>query len=82
MKELIDASLLGQEARDFVESKLCEAMLGLAAQEVTDAQDKLLLVHPKDEDKIRELQNQAWLGNKFKEWLEVIIDKGDSALAA
>ena len=78
--ELIDAAELGEEARRFVESPLGKAMIDLAAQEVWLAQDALLRVNPTDAEEIRKLQNKAWLGNTFKQWIEEIIDKGDSAL--
>lgn len=79
--ELIDAAELGEEARQFVMSPLGKALLDLAAQEVWIAQDEFLRANPKDSDKILELQNRAWRGLKFKEWMEEIIDKGDSAIA-
>ena len=80
-EELIEAAELGEEARKFIESDLGKAMIDLAAREVGIAQDKLLTVDASDQKAVRDLQNQAWLGNKFKEWLEEIIDRADGALA-
>ena len=80
-EELIEAAELGEKAREFIESDLGKAMIDLAAREVGIAQDKLLTVDAADQKAVRDLQNQAWLGNKFKEWLEEIIDRADGALA-
>ena len=81
VNQLIDDAELGEVARVFVQSDLGKAMIGLAAQEVWIAQDALGKVDPENPKEIRQLQNQVWLGEHFKQWLEEIIDKGDSALA-
>ncbi len=79
---MIAEAELGEQARAFIESDLGRYMLGLADQEVVFAQEALEKVDPTDSDEIRRIQNQAWLGRRFKEWLFDIMDKGESALLA
>ena len=77
---LIAEAELGEEARKFMESDLGKVLLGLARQETGLAQIALETVAPTDIYKITTLQNQAWLGRKFEEWLFELVDKGESAM--
>ena len=77
---LIAEAELGEEARKFMESDLGKVLLGLARQETGLAQIALETVDPNEKSKIVQLQNQAWLGRKFEEWLLDLVDKGESAM--
>lgn len=79
-EELIAAAELGDEAKRFKESDLGKCMLGMAQQETGFAQIALETISPTDTEGIRALQNQAKLGRMFEEWLDELIDKGESAL--
>ena len=78
--ELIAEAELGEEARKFLESDLCQCMLGIANQEAQLALEELGEADPEDDKKIRELQNKVKLANSFQQWLDELIDKGQSAL--
>ena len=77
---LIAEAELGEESRKFMESDLGKVLLGLARQETGLAQIALETVDPNEKSKIVQLQNQAWLGRKFEEWLLDLVDKGESAM--
>lgn len=79
--ELIVAAELGEEARRFLGSDLGKVMLGMAQQDVALAQEALATVDPTDVKAITKLQNQAYLGNTFEQWLMELIDKGESAVS-
>lgn len=81
-EEQIAEALIGEEAKKFVESDLGRAVLGMAEQEVRDAQEKLLDVVPTDVQAIERLQAQARLGTSFRKWLEELITNGEHALVA
>lgn len=80
LNELIAHAELGEEARNFIESELGKAVLGMAQQEIDAALQDLALVDPADVEKIRKLQNQAALGRMFAAWLGELINKGSNAL--
>lgn len=78
--ELLATAELGQEARNFLEGDLGRYLKGLAEQELWLAQKGLETVSVTDTDKIRDLQNRAIVARWFNDWLEELVDKGDSAL--
>lgn len=71
---------MGELARDFVKSELGKCLIGMAHQEIAEAQLGLETVSPNDLEKITELQNKAKLGRMFEQWLVELIDRGNSAL--
>lgn len=80
--ELIAEAELGEEARNFLAGDLGKWMTGCAEQEVRSAQEALETADPNDEKVIRELQNKAWRGRRFSEWLTELVSRGESAMAA
>lgn len=78
---LIAQALIGDEAKKFLESDLGKCLLGIAEQEVQAAQEALETVEPQDTQAVRHLQNQAWLGRRFKSWLLELMQEGENALA-
>jgi hypothetical protein len=79
-EELIAEAELGEEARHFVNSELGKCLIGMARQEVRAAQEDLEKVDCFEAKKIQELQNKAWLGRRFEEWLAELITRGNNAL--
>ena len=79
--ELIAAAELGDEAKRFLESDLGKIMMGMAQQDVALAQEALERVDPEDAKAVRKLQNDAYLGRVFEQWLLELVDKGESAMS-
>lgn len=78
--ELIAAAELGEEARNFLASDLGKCLLGMAQQDVMDAQEQLEVIDPTKVEEIRQLQSQAKRGRNFEQWLLELLDKGESAI--
>lgn len=81
-EELIAETLIGEEARKFVESDLGKTVLGMADQEIRSAQEALESVNPTDVAAIEKLQQQAKFGRSFNAWLSELITRGEQALQA
>ncbi|MCR4298643.1 MAG: hypothetical protein NUV75_07820 [Gallionella sp.] len=79
-EELIADAELGEESRKFIESDLGRCVLGMAAQEVLLAQEKLGDVPPSDTAAIIELQNRVKVGKWFEQWLVELLQQGEQAL--
>ena len=71
---------IGEAARAFMESELGRTLLGIAEQEAEAARLQLETVDPDDKKAILKLQNQAALGRMFKQWLNELYEKGNTAL--
>ena len=80
--ELIAAAELGEQGRAFLDSDLGRVMLGMARQEVEQAQEDLLKVDPEDVKTVRAIQNRAAFGQHFQQWLIELISDGESAIIA
>lgn len=80
IEELAPEVEMGEAARAFVESELGRCVLGMAKQEIAEAQAELETVKPSDTEKITTLQNKAKLGRMFNQWLVELIDRGNNAL--
>lgn len=78
--ELVAEAELGEEARRFKESDLYKVMIGLAQQEAALAEKALGKINPRDEAGIVSLQRQITVAEWFEQWLDELIDKGESAL--
>ena len=78
--ELIAEAEIGNEARKFMETDLGRCIIGMAKQDAAVAEKALSKVSPKEEDKIRELQNKVWLGEKFEEYVVELFNRGEAAL--
>lgn len=79
---LIAEAEIGEEARNFLEGNLGKCLIGMAMQEVAMAQEALETVDPEDKKTITQLQNHAWRGRKFGEWLRELVQNGDNAMMA
>mgnify|MGYP001241773731 CR=1 FL=1 len=81
MKEdLIAEAELGDAAKKFKESELGRVLIGIAHQDAQIALEALGSADPEDAKKIRELQNEVKLSNQFEQWLDELIDKGNTAV--
>lgn len=78
--ELIAEAVIGDEARQFLESELGRTVLGIADQEIENARLAMELVDPHDAKAMMKLQNEIALGRRFKGWLIELINKGENAL--
>ena len=74
--ELIAEALLGEEAEKFLVSDLGRCLIGMAQQDVKEAEEGLKLVDPEDKKLIVALQNKAWLGGNFEAYIRELISKG------
>lgn len=79
LDELIAESLIGDEAEKFFDSDLGRAMIGMAEQQVREAQEAFVEMDPENILGIRELQNRAKLGRMFKSYLIELISNGRQA---
>lgn len=77
---LIAESELGEEARNFLASDLGKCLIGLAQQELMEAQEKLERVDPDNKSEINKLQMQAWRGRSFENWLKGLVADGENAI--
>lgn len=77
---LISTVELGEEARNFLESRLATEMLAAMEDEADQALQDLKGVNPVDSEAIRRLQNIVWRCESFKGWLLETVVKGDNAL--
>lgn len=78
--DLIDVTLLGEEAKKFIASDLGQTLLARARQDTLSALEELGQVDPSDTKAITALQNRAALGRMFPEWLQEIISIGEDSL--
>jgi len=79
-EELIAEAEIGDEARKFVTSDLGKTLLGMAHQDISDAQIGLEDIDPEDSKAIRNLQNKAKVARNFESWLIELISKGENAM--
>jgi hypothetical protein len=73
-------AMLGADAEQFKRTKLGEYILDRCANEVEQAVTRLKKADPKDEDGIRELQNDIWKHETFELWLDDAIHSGHLAM--
>ena len=76
----IEAVELGEEARNFLSSKLFDKLREIAEEEYESALKDLSTVDPTDIKAIQKLQNQVHLYGSFDEWLRELVSRGDNAL--
>lgn len=79
--ELIAVAEIGEKAREFLESELGRCLVGIAEQDLREAQEQLELVDPMDTDKIMSLQNDARFARSYKQRLEELLYDGENALS-
>lgn len=60
----------------FLNSEVGELLLGMAQQEVQQAQEALLSVDPENTKAIRDLQQHAKVGRWFEHWLKELVTRG------
>lgn len=80
--ELMASAIMGDEAKRFMSSELGRLVCGLADQEVAAAVEDLVKADPADAAKMRQIQLQAAIGARFKEWLTNLINDGEESLSA
>ena len=80
LDDLIAEAELGDEAKKFKESDLGRCILGIAEQEAMLSEKALGKIDPEDIDGIVKLQRQIQVAEWFQQWLDELIDKGESAL--
>ena len=77
--ELNAEMIIGDDARQFLESELGRTILGMAEQEKLSAQEELCSVDAEDAKRIRDLQNTVARANSFAGWLIELINRGADA---
>lgn len=80
MDDITEVALLGEKAREFVESDVGVGLLLLAERDAFSALEKLADVDPADLHAIVNLQHDVKLYHKFKGYLSELVSRGDEAL--
>jgi hypothetical protein len=80
--EVKETILAGDEADEFVKSRLGQKCIELARIEVDAAALEMRDVDLKDDVKLRDIQNRIWRATQFEQWLSDLITKGREALEA
>ena len=80
MNELVATVELGEEARKFMESDLYRCLVGMADQEVKEAQMELSICDAFNWRNIQVLQNKVRAGTWFEQWLRELVDRGNAAM--
>lgn len=78
-EETIEAALLGEKVREFVESDVGMGLIILAERDALSALEKLADVDPDDTKTIRKLQGEVKLYQSFKGWLSELVSRGEEA---
>jgi len=81
-EQLIAAAEIGDEARQFLESDLGKCILGMAEQDLAEAQEALERVDRMDADSIRILQERCRFARTFKDRIIELFGRGEDALQA
>ena len=81
LDELIAEAELGEESRNFLNGNLGKCILGIAEQQVRQAQIALGEVDPDDKKTIVSLQNEIKLGERFPSWLVELLKNGENAMS-
>lgn len=72
-------AVLGKDALDFFASELGRYMIGVAKQDMESAYDKLKSVSPWRRNRIRELQNEIKVAERFILYIRDLIIRGKAA---
>jgi hypothetical protein len=79
---LMAEAVLGRDAQEFLSTDLGRYIVGRAAQEKAEAQEKLSRVSPWRRNRIRQLQNEVWRAESVVGWLAELVNSGQQAEAA
>ena len=79
-EELRGRTLLGEDAKSFLEGDLGKALIALALQKVGEGQKELETVNPTDTPAIERIQNDIKTARNFGRWLRLLVEEGESAL--
>jgi ribosomal protein L16 Arg81 hydroxylase len=71
---------LGEDAEQFVRSKLGEAVLAIAESQANESYNELARISPWRKRRISQLQAQIWRAENFQQWLAEIITEGRHSL--
>ena len=71
--------MLGTEAIDFFGTELGRYMLGCAKQDMEEAYSKLKVVSPWRRNRIRQLQNEVQVAERFISYIRDLIIRGKAA---
>lgn len=77
-EELIAEALIGDAAKEFIESELGRCIVGMAKQDEEDAKEKM--VDAVDEKSQDEFRLRAKLARMFPNYLKELITRGEEAL--
>lgn len=75
-EELMRSATLGIDVETFIHTDIGKALVSRARKFGEDALELLKVIHPKQEDDIRTLQNKIWLAEHFEKWLAELIREG------
>lgn len=78
--ELIEKAVFGKEIEFFLASRIGQYIIKRADNYADEAMELLKKVDPKDESKIRELQNRIWIAESIQQWLADALTDGYQAL--
>lgn len=77
---LIAEAVIGDEAKNFIESDLGKTILGMIEQDIALATAKYREVDPTDSKTVRDIQNEVWRAETFKSYLLQLFQRGEQAI--
>ena len=78
-RSFIAEATLGADAREFFSSELGQYMIGCAKQDMESAFEKLKTVAPWRKNRIRQLQNEVVIAERFILYVRDLIIRGKAA---
>lgn len=76
---ILEALELGEETRNFLNTKLGKHIKKCAEREIASACCELQTVDPEDSKRIRELQTQIQIARSVPDWIDAAIASADQA---
>jgi len=77
--DLLNKATIGMDAETFLGTNLGRKLVERAAAHADEATEKLKKCSPIDAAMIRDLQNEIWKAESFKDWIAEIIQEGWNA---
>lgn len=76
---LLDVAVLGEQVDQFMKSDIGQYLLQHAAEQEAKGVEALKRVDCKDTSAVWDAQNQVWIAEKFRVWLEDAVRAGVKA---
>jgi len=77
---VVRAAVLGRQVEVFLESDIGKYLVGRAEAEAAGAIEQLKCISVWRKNRIRELQGEIWVAERFQEWLGQAYSEGIHAL--